>query len=154
PTGETLFGRAPDLGRSLTRGTMGRYFDHAPILKGLVHRQDFERVGGFDSRFDGVEDFHFFTKLLAGDVRIDLLDRPRGFYRAHDSVTTRLMTDGRTVNVWLGMYEAIPRELDVPEQVSVACRRNRRYWTAREVESLVLTRIREKRLRDLTSPTF
>ncbi len=156
PTGETLFGQKPHWScRSLARRNMHLYFADAPILKGFVHREDFERVGGFDSRFDGVEDFHFFVKLLVAGTRLELLDEPRGFYRyTKGSVTSQTSMSPRGIDLWLRIFEAMPRELGLPPQAAKACARLRRYWLAREAEHLLVSRIRERHLSSLASPAL
>jgi glycosyltransferase involved in cell wall biosynthesis len=138
--------------RSLTRENMHVYFSGAPTFKAFVHRDDFDRAGGFDSRFHGIEDFHFFVKLLANGVRIELAEQPRGFYRVHeDSATSSLASSTAGIDRWLRMLEAMPRELDLPPEAVAACARTRRYWSARQVELELVFRFRQGRIMSFAS---
>lgn len=153
PRGETVFGRARNWHASvITRANMEIYFSGAPMLKGIVHRTDFERVGGFDRRFLAVEDFYFFVKLLASGVTLRLAENVRGFYREHEkSVTSQIREDGRGILSWLLMCEAIPKELDVPVEVERICRESVSYWRWRRARFLLRTAIKKRSLRPLAS---
>ena len=119
-----------------------------------MHRSDFHRAGGFDSRFDGVEDFHFFVKLLAGGVTLDLFDQPHGFYRVHGSSQTKRVSQERGIERWLRMADAMPRELDLPRDALEACARGRRYWSAREADDLLISAIRQREFSALVLPAL
>jgi hypothetical protein len=119
----------------LTRDNIHLYFSGAPMLKGIVHREDFRRVEGFDGRFYGVEDFYFFVKLLTIGVEVELVDDVRGFYREHShSVTNQIRGDRRGIDSWLLMYETMPNELDLSTEVEQMCREALVYWKWRRMK--------------------
>lgn len=161
-TPRTLLENLPAACRRLDRSNMARFLATAPLFKALIHRADVERVGGYNPRFDGLEDFHFFAKLLAAGVELRVLDEPKGFYLVHPvSITNALRRAPRHdfarrsagIVTWLELLGALPGELDLSPQARRVCRRRRRYWRARLAQALLVDAIVNRSVRRLRSRT-
>lgn len=161
---KTLFSESlPWKQELLNRENMDVYFQDAPILKGIVHRNDFDLIQGYDSRFFGMEDFHFFVKLLAHDVHLKMVSEPKGYYLVRgDSVSrsiAHLKEKDLSVQVkaclsWLLMNKTIPNELDLTPKTISICRRNEKYWQARYAQILLRHHLRSKDFRGMLNVNF
>lgn len=134
-------------------------FHGAPMLKLLVRRDDFERAGGYDARFYGVEDFHFAVKLLASGTNLALVPAVRGYYLDHaTSTSAAIKTDkagqARACAVWLRMSRTMPQELSLTPAAAQACRRGETYWAVRLADMLIRRHIREKQFAQMLAPRF
>ena len=67
----------------LCRENMEEIITIPSLFKIIVARRDYEEVGGFDERFFGIEDFHFFMKLLSQGTKIHIAPHPKGCYLVH-----------------------------------------------------------------------
>lgn len=136
--------------------TMNVMFQGAPMLKLLVHRQDFMRAGGYDARFYGVEDFHFEMKLLASRTCLEIVPDAKGYYLDHAGSTSAFIkTDeskqARACAVWLLMCRAMPRELSLSPDALASCRRGQQYWAMRSADLLLRGCLRQRQFARLLS---
>lgn len=147
----------------LNRENMDIYFQGAPILKTIVHRNDFDLVQGYDGRFFGMEDFHFFVKLLANDVHLKIVSEPKGYYLVRSNSICRSIARvnendlSRQVNAcwsWLLLTKTIPNELDLNEKALFECRRSQKYWQARYAEVLLRHYLHSRNFRGMIDLTF
>jgi glycosyltransferase involved in cell wall biosynthesis len=127
----------------LCKNNMALYFHGAPMLKAIMHRDDFHKVAGYDNRFYGVEDFHFFVKLLSQDVTLQILWEPKGYYLVHeDAITSSISRNPskntqsqlRAITGWLHMTKTMPHELSLSQQAIAECQNGEKYWSARYAE--------------------
>ena len=122
----------------LNCGNMHLIFKQPNLLKSLVHRADWQRVGGFDERFRNGQDFHFTTRLLASHVELHISREATGFYRHHAGSTLRTIGSDRararraTLN-WRLMFESLLSEVGLSPLARRECERMRRYYRARDV---------------------
>jgi glycosyltransferase involved in cell wall biosynthesis len=161
---QTVFSEAlPWKQELLNRENMHTYFQGAPMLKAIVHRNDFELVQGYDSRFFGVEDFHFFVKLLAHEVHLKIVSDPKGYYLIHNSAITSSISRGNTKNLsgelkaclgWHLMSKTMPNELNLSEKALSICRDSERYWQARYAELLLHHHLHSKDIFAIANPKF
>ena len=140
-------------------GDMDVMFHGAPMLKLLVRRDDFERAGGYDARFYGVEDFHFAVKLLASGTSLALAPTVRGYYLDHAASTSAaIKTDkarqARACAVWLLMSRTMPQELALTPAAAQACRRGEQYWALRSVDLRLQSLVRQKQFAGLLRLDF
>jgi glycosyltransferase involved in cell wall biosynthesis len=147
----------------LNRENMDIYFQGAPMLKAIVHRNDFDLVQGYDSRFFGAEDFHFFVKLLASDVHLKIVSEPKGYYLVHSNSTSSSISRAKEKELssqlkaclsWLVMSQTMPNELDLTEKMISICRRAEKYWGARYADVLLRHHLRSKNFRGMINANF
>lgn len=161
---QTLFSQSlPWKQELLNRENMDIYFQGAPIFKGIVHRNDFDLIQGFDSRFYGMEDFHFFVKLLANNVHLKLVSEPKGYYLVRGDSVSRsiarvnekdLSRQLRACGSWLLLSQTIPNELDLTKKTIAICRRSEKYWRTRYAAVLLRQHLRSKNFRGMINPNF
>jgi glycosyltransferase involved in cell wall biosynthesis len=147
----------------VNRANLAVLFDGAPVLKSIVHRRDFDAVGGFDSRFTGGEDFHYHIKLAANDVTLAIVDEPYGFYRIHTAQTTAAISGGKQRNLmrhlgscreWIRMYDSMPREIALDPVSLRRCAVGSRYWRYRYARAAALIALRTRDWRVVINPWF
>ncbi len=139
--------------------SMDAMFHGAPMLKILVHHKDFDKAGGYDTRFYGVEDFHFAIKLLASRISLKIMPDVKGYYLDHaGSTSAAIKTDeskqARSCAVWLLMSQVMPRELTLSPQAVQSCRRGEGYWAMRSAGLLLRGHLRRKQFAQMLAPPF
>lgn len=139
--------------------SMDIMFHGAPMLKILVHHKDFDKAGGYDARFYGVEDFHFAVKLLASRVSLKIVPDVKGYYLDHaGSTSAAIKTDeskqARSCAIWLLMSQVMPRELTLSPQAVQSCRRGEGYWAMRSAGLLLRGHLRRKQFAQMLAPPF
>jgi glycosyltransferase involved in cell wall biosynthesis len=164
PSTQTLHRRAlPWAQSTVERDNLWLMFDGAPLLKSIVHRTAFDAVGGFDTRFDGIEDFHFHVKLAVSNVKLLLVNSPAGYYRVHATQTTAAISGGKgrdpirhlkCCGQWIQMHESIPKELGLDPRSVLACRARKRYWSYRYSREAILLVLRQRTWRWLFTKEF
>ncbi len=157
--GPTLFSEANWTRTFLDWDTMDAIFQNAPIFKVLVTRADFERVGGYDTRFHGIEDFHFCVNLLAHRMRLDMTLDARGCYLVHSNSTIRmhnrdLAKQLQSVHEWQTMMRVMPLELTLSPSAAKICRAGYAYWTMLAAGLLIRRHLSEKQFVQMLSPRF
>lgn len=159
PDAPTLFSQANWTRARLDWDTMDALFHDAPIFKVLVTPADFERVGGYDTRFHGIEDFHFCVKLLARHVSLEMPPTPRGFYLVHAASAVRthdreMAKQMQSITEWQAMSRAMPLELTLTPAAAQTCRRGDAYWSMRLADMRIRRCLREKQPAQMLSPRF
>lgn len=160
----TLFSEAlPWKQEFLNRENMDIYFQGAPILKGIVHRNDFDLVKGYDNRFFVAEDFHFFVKLIAHDVHLKIVSEPKGYYLVRSNSICRSLERVNEQDLslqlkacwnWLVISKTMQTELNLTENTLSRCRRSEKYWQARYAEVLLRHHLHSKNFRGMIDLTF
>lgn len=159
-TRPTVFAQARPWNYALVQwDTMDVMFHGAPMLKLLVRREDFNKAGGYDARFYGVEDFHFAVKLLAAGVSLKMMPEVKGYYLDHaGSTSASIKTDrakqARACAVWLLMSRTMPQELSLTRAAAESCRRGTKYWAMRSADLVVRSHLGENRFAQMLSFKF
>jgi glycosyltransferase involved in cell wall biosynthesis len=161
PTLMTLHHRATGWNHQrVDKANLHVMFDGAPLLKSIVHRDAFARVGGFDARFRGGEDFHYHVKLIAAGITLSLVEQPHGFYRRHSSQATAATSTGNRQNIvrhlescreWILMYRCLPQEHSLDTASRRACAQAVRYWQYRFVRASFLATLERRDFGFLTN---
>jgi glycosyltransferase involved in cell wall biosynthesis len=124
--------------RHLNRENLSALFTIPSLFKFIVHREDHSSIGGFDGRFNVVEDFHYVVRLISRGVTLNVVDNPRGFYRFHAASALRsLQVDSsqrlREVSRWLELFDDLYAHGELPPEAAKIARRMVRYYRARKV---------------------
>jgi len=157
--GPTLFLEANWTRTFLDWDSMDAIFHNAPIFKVLMTRADFERVGGYDTRFHGIEDFHFCVKLLAHRLFLDMNLDVRGYYLVHANSAIRvhnrdLAKQMQSAREWQTMMRVMPLELTLSPSAAKICRAGHAYWTRLGAGLLIRRHLSEKQFVQMLSPKF
>lgn len=145
--------------KCLDYSNMEKIFTIPSLFKIIMTRHDFERVDGFDARFFGIEDFHFFVKLLAQGVNIRIAPEPKGYYLVQQgSILRTIKRDSQrqlvTLQEWRLMFSIMPKELPLNENAIHECRRRSNYYRARSVDTLLRQSLATGSYRNVMSHAF
>ncbi len=157
--GPTLFSEAGWTREYLDWNTMDAIFKGAPIFKILVTHSDFDRVGGYDLRFHGIEDFHLCVKFLAHRLVLEMCRDARGYYQIHSNSFIRthdreLAKQMQAISEWQTMTRVMPQELPLNSAAVKSCLSDNAYWTMRYADMLIRQHLREKQFAQMLAPRF
>ena len=134
-------------------------FDVPSLFKIVVHRDDSARAGHFDERYFGIEDFHYFVKLLATGTVIDVVDAPVGMYLIRGDSILRTISGGDQKQLnglkakWR-MFADLPREFVLSPAAVARCHKLRRYYRARYADERAKQLLRSRGIAALLGPSF
>lgn len=90
------------------RGVADLLFENLIPVASVIHRREWERVGGFDETITWAEDYDMWVRVLAdGGVCIEL-EEPRYLYRQHSSQATSSMTQEDIDEMQLALVQRHP----------------------------------------------